>query len=293
MTRAWLAIACVACGGQVAPGSPDGARSVPDATVVASPDASPDADLRSPLTKNRDRLLATYLAFLESDPTVTQTNGLSGADVATVCELWTKLDPSSRDVFLTLTARMEGSIVTADGSAMLDHVVKLYRLTGGQGATATAPGTCGGGEYNRMIMSMDPELQGVLVAANQDQGASRELLDIPASSYWRDSHDLAGPHPPFDLSDETNQGGPRGQVQYFRNPTSALANSPLGRQDLAALVDPLALEMDQDYDCGHNSNPLCSYYFYGPLCAFETKKIGTAIYTAAYGSFDPTYTPCR
>ena len=49
------------------------------------------------------------------------------------------------------------------------------------------------------------------------------------------------------------------------------------------VVDPYALEMDQDYDCVHNSNPDCSYTLYGPLCAPETNLPGTAIYAANYG----------
>jgi hypothetical protein len=57
------------------------------------------------------------------------------------------------------------------------------------------------------------------------------------------------------------------------------------------VVDPYALEMDQDYDCTHNSNPDCSYTFYGPACAPETNQPGTAIYRASYGDFDAAWTP--
>jgi hypothetical protein len=199
-------------------------------------------------------------------------------------------------VFLTLTARLQGSTLGSDGSSMLWHVTRLYRVSGGQGATAGAPGSCGGGEYNRMIMSMDAQLQSAQLAANMHQGAvqpggKRDIADIPATSYWRDSHDLGGPHAPFDLSDETNQGAPRGQTQYFRDPASAVANAPLNRMDLAALVDPYALEMDQDYDCIHNSNPLCTYVTYGPLCLPMTAAPGTDIYQQSYGSFEPGWQP--
>src|SRR5438067_696298 len=85
-------------------------------------------------------------------------------------------------------------------------------------------GTCGGGEYNRMILSMDATLHDALVAANDDKGAAGasgvfDLADVPpgSSRFWRDSHDAGGPHAPFDLSDETESGAPRGQVQYFRD----------------------------------------------------------------------------
>ena len=114
-------------------------------------------------------------------------------------------------------------------------------------------------------VSMDDELHASQLAANQHQGARQsngryDIADAPTKgTFWRDSHDAGGPHAPFDLSDETDQGAPRGQTQYFSDPTSALANMPLGRQDLTTLVDPYALEMDQDYDCVHNSNPSCSY----------------------------------
>ena len=120
-----------------------------------------------------------------------------------------------------------------------------------------------------------------------------ELADVPAGagSFWRDSRDLAGPHAPFDLSDETENGGPRGQVQFFASTMSAVAMKPLARTDVMTLVDPYALELDQDYDCAHNSNPLCDYILYGPLCAPAASKSGTDIFTDKYGSIDPTWEP--
>src|SRR5262249_29143060 len=150
--------------------------------------------------------------------------------------------------------------------------------------------------YNRLMMSMDATLHGAQVAASvhhgQDQADGRpDIADINAGGYWRDSHDLGGPHTPFDLSDETNDGAPRGQTQYFADPGSQLARSPLGRMDLASLVDPLALEMDQDYDCPHNSNPDCTYITYGPLCFPMQSALGTAIYTDNYGMFEPGWRP--
>jgi len=268
--------------------APADARIVDAATA---PDAGTDGGARPPLEANRDRLLKTYLAYLKSTGT-TQSNGLNGNNLADVCALWSQLDPSSRDVFLTLTARLQGSRLGDDGSYMLDHVTKIYRISGGQGATATNPGSCGGGEYNRMIMSMDAHLQHSQLLANQRKGAAPyDIADIPPTSFWRDSHDLGGPHAPFDLSDETNAGAPRGQTQYFSDPTSALANSPLNRMDLTTLIDPLALEMDQDYDCVHNSNPDCTYVTYGPACLPQSSMEGVAIYVMNYGSIDAGYTP--
>ncbi|MGZ3422293.1 MAG: hypothetical protein ACXWUG_20075 [Polyangiales bacterium] len=274
-------------------------EAMPDSTSDASPDADADADAPSSaddLSSNRDRLLGTYYTFLKTSVTTPQSNGLSGASVSSVCDVWTKLAPSPRAVFLTLTARMQGSKLRVDGSSMLSHVVKVYRIVGGDGSTATDPGSCGGGEANRMIMSMDAVLQAAQKAASDHKGAKQsdgkyDIADASGGTFWRDSHDLGGAHAPFDISDETDQGAPRGQTQYFKDPTSMLAKSPLGRQDLATLVDPLALEMDQDYDCVHNSNPSCSYVTYGPACFPETSKSGTDIYTSKYGSIEPAWKP--
>ena len=256
--------------------------------------ALPAADT---LDANRDRLLATYLAYLQAHPGA-QSNGADGATLGTVCALWSALHPSDRDVFLTLTARMQGSKLGSDGASMLSHVTRAYRIVGGQSATASDAGSCGGGEYNRMIMSMDGALHAALVAANDHKGAAGpsgafDLADVPADSsrFWRDSHDAGGPHAPFDLSDETEDGAPRGQVQYFRDPTSSAATAPLGRMDLTTLVDPSALEMDQDYDCVHNSNPSCSYVTYGPLCAPEPSKIGIDLYESNYGPTQSSWHP--
>ena len=256
--------------------------------------ATPPVDT---LDANRDRLLATYLAWLQAHPGA-QSNGLDGATLGSVCDLWSRLAPSDRDVFFTLTARMQGSRLGSDGHSMLSHVARAYRVVGGQSATASDPGSCGGGEYNRMILSMDGALHDALVAANADKGAAGasgafDLADVPADSsrFWRDSHDVGGPHAPFDLSDETEDGAPRGQVQYFRDPSSSTANAPLGRMDLTALVDPFALEMDEDYDCVHNSNPACSYVTYGPLCAPEASKVGIDLYESDYGAVESGWDP--
>jgi hypothetical protein len=245
---------------------------------------------------NRDRLIGTYLDHLEAHPDETQSNGLRGADLADVCDLWNRLDTSSRSVFLTLTARLQGSLLGVDQSPALDHITRVYRVVGGEGAVGTEPGSCGGGEFNRMIMSMDGQLHASLRAANASDGdrnddGTFDISDIPEDASWRDSNDAAGPHEPFDLSNETEEGAPRGQVHYFVDPTSALANSPLGRLDVAALVDPFALEMDQDYDCAHNSNPTCEYTFYGRFCFPQSTELGVDIFTDNYGPIEPEWRP--
>lgn len=122
------------------------------------------------------------------------------------------------------------------------------------------------------------------------QGAQPyDISDI--TTFWRDSHDAGGPHAPFDLSDETDDDVPRGQTQYFKDPTSTIANTALGRPDIMNVVDPYALEFDHDYDCVHNSNPDCSYVFYGPVCAPESNQPGTALYSAKYGDFISSWIP--
>jgi hypothetical protein len=283
--RLWLCVALAACGGSKASSTADAPVTQPDGPTT-NPDAPGFADT---LDGNRDRLLATYYAWLEADPDTKQSNGLTGHDLHSVCDLWNGLDPSAQNTFRTITHRLWGATL-ADGTHALSHVTKLYRVIGGEGATATDPGTCGGGEYNRLIMQQDMTLHAAQLAANMHKGAQPyDLADI--TTYWRDSHDLGGPHAPFDLSDETNDGAPRGQTQYFKDPASAVANTALGRRDLMTLVDPYALEMDQDYDCAHSSNPDCSYTLYGPVCAPETSEAGTQLYTGNYGDFEPAYKP--
>ena len=177
---------------------------------------------------------------------------------------------------------------------MLSHVVGLYRLIGGQSATTNEPR-----QLRRRRVQPHDHVDGrraahgaaspPTITRRRRRGGAFDLADVAADStrYWRDSHDAGGPHAPFDLSDETQDGAPRGQVQYFRDPSSAAANAPLGRMDLTTLVDPSALEMDQDYDCVHNSNPSCSYVTYGPLCAPEAAKVGVDLYRR------PTARSCR
>lgn len=261
----------------------------PEADAPPPGDAPRDGAISS---APRERLLETYRAWLVAHPGPT-TNGLDGASVGDVCTLWGKLQPSARAVFLTLTARLEGSHLRRDDTTMLDHVTKLYWLAGGGGATATDPGMCGGAG-NRMIMQIDAALHAELRTAFSMQGgpaAARTIGDAITTSFWRDSHDLGGSHAPFDESAETEAGAPRGQVQYFSDPASTVATAPLGRPDLMTLVDPYAFEMDQDYDCTHNSNPLCSYTLYGPLCAPRPNLLGVEIFGATYGTVDLTWKP--
>lgn len=306
MAAMWrFGVVCVWLAGCGAPSAPDGggidagARDVPpddvrpidatDAGLADGPDAGPP---RSAVDAARDRLLASYLAYLRAHAAAPQTNGL-GASLVDVCELWSRATPATRATFLGLTDRLDGARL-ADGSSALAHVTALYRVVGGEGETASDPGSCGGGEFNRMIVSIDPALHAAFVAAHRsggdEVGGVRDLDDLGAS-YWRDARDLAGPHAPFTLSDETEGGAPRGQAHLFEDPTSAAALSPLGRTDLETLVDPYALEIDHDYDCVHASNPLCDYTFYGPACLPRTGVSGVEMYGASYRAIDLAWSP--
>jgi hypothetical protein len=263
---------------------------------AAGADAAADPDAAQADLGNRDRLLATYFDRLVANPDDQQSNGLIGRDLASVCDLWDRLTPASQATFLTLTARLQGGVLGSDQSPALDHVAALHKLSGGEGETADDPGSCGGGDFNRVIVSMDEPLHAAMVAAHDSEGDAGkggvfDLADIPPDSSWRDSHDGAGPHDPFDVSNETDEGGPRGQAHFFRDPASEAAGAPLGRLDVEELVDPFALEFDHDYDCVHDSNPLCEYTFYGPLCAPESAQLGTDIYSEKYGNLDPDWRP--
>src|SRR5438093_81917 len=130
--RVWGFVALAACAGSHASSQPDAS---PDSRTA---DAAPDGTTAwaDTLDGNRNRLLATYLAYLQAQPDTQMTNGLVGKDLHSVCDVWTQLQPSARDVFLTLTHRLYGSKL-ADGTDALSLVTKIYRIAPGTGATAT------------------------------------------------------------------------------------------------------------------------------------------------------------
>lgn len=277
-----------ACAGESATAIPSDQEPSPPGTPTTSgtPSTSSD-DLTSTadtLAANRARLFEAYYATARAkDPSI-----------ASACVLAKSFSPSAIAVFETLTARLQGSTLASDGRSMLSHITAIHRLAGGDGATATDHGSCGGDNANRMIMTMDPALHAALVAANHDKNDSAGkvvIKDIPAGGYWRETHDFAGAHAPFDASDETNDGAPRGQVQFFADPTSAKAKAPLGRVGVEDVVDPYALEMDQDYDCPHNSNPLCAYVSYQALCFPGPETEGVKLFTKKYGDDAPGFLP--
>src|SRR5262249_9524545 len=98
------------------------------ATSGAAPSFSSSPRIVAEAGADPDRLIATYLAYLQAHPGA-QSNGLDGAHVADVCTLWSQLQPSARAVFLTITSRLAGSHLP-DGTSMLAHVARLYRVVG-------------------------------------------------------------------------------------------------------------------------------------------------------------------
>ena len=75
--RLWLCLALAACGSS-------GASSQPAAPVTSGSDASmidAPAEFPDTLGGQRDRLLATYHAYLEAHADTTMTNGLRGSDL--------------------------------------------------------------------------------------------------------------------------------------------------------------------------------------------------------------------
>lgn len=133
--RALAAVGLIGCGGESVVGDSgvDAPPSIDAVTVfdTATLDANAAVDApvldaapvdggapRAAIDLARDRLLATYLARLEAMPDVTQSNGLRGVDVEDVCALWGAMPPSSQSVFLTITARLGGSHLGADGGVL-------------------------------------------------------------------------------------------------------------------------------------------------------------------------------
>lgn len=245
LALALASIFIAACSDGSAPGGadPDGGAGLPmDADVAPLPDLAPPPDLTPPRTLSnlRDRLFRTLLP-----------------DGASPCAPWTKLDPSARAVFLTITDRLWRS-TTKDGLSMLDHIVRLYAVLGG----GSDGKNCGGVDNNRLFLGMDQYLWEQLQLAQ----AGAKVLGDGAGKFWQKSSDLGGPHSPFNLSDETQTGTkcillietqeslpPTGQVHYFADGKATAFN----RGSAQLPKDPYMLEFDHDYDCIHRSNPLC------------------------------------
>jgi hypothetical protein len=273
--------ACVlaACGGGEAGGDDDGAGDGgADIDTMAGDDASAtgdgalgldaanDAAGAATLSDHRDRLFRGNAALG------------TGADV---CARWASLDVSRKAVFLTLTHRLFVSRM-ADGTPMLVEITAARLILGG-GANGT---TCGGAENNRLFLTISPRLHQALA----DTWNGTRTISDGASSTWLHTEDLAGPHDPFTASTETDTGlsclgpielggsrPPTAQAHFFLDAADAVPVQRGTGIDLPA--DPYMFEIDHDFDCLHQSNPLCP------------NRDFAADYITNYGDYAPAWAP--
>ncbi|HTM22733.1 MAG TPA: hypothetical protein VL172_19555 [Kofleriaceae bacterium] len=201
----------------------------------------------------------------------------TGADA---CARWTSLETSRRAVFLTLTHRLYISRM-ADDSHVLAHITGCELILGG-GSDGTQ---CGGAENNRLFLTLDDPLWQAMV----DTWNGEHLIGDGADSTWIHTEDLAGPHDPFTASDETDTGlsclalielsdskPPTAQGHFFLDGDAVAVQRGAGI-DLPA--DPRLFEIDHDFDCLHQSNPVC------PGKDFDDE------YAASYGDFECDWVP--
>ena len=170
------------------------------------------------------------------------------------------------------------------GGTMLSHIQRVYAIRGFDSGTESCgfPPFCGAshGDESRMFLAMDPDLYGAMALAfvlqiddSGFQGWSRAPLisdvagGVPFYDYFRNSHDAGGPHAPFDWSDESKggrtdaPGSPTAQIQFWSadagwQPSGdGHASSPVFRPGVEGVVDPYLLEIDQDWDLCHHSDP--------------------------------------
>ncbi len=201
------------------------------------------------------------------------------------CALWPTLSDVQQGVFLTHTdmlgerSCLENSAVTsgpldgsgtcivasnpcqcAPGSAMaLDHVYRLWSVSGNDptcscSKEASGYKCCNGGkDWHRTFLSADDHLIARLRAV---------ASGLPA---WRASTDLIGPHAPFDQSGETERDRPRGQTHFWSTDAKAV---PLTRPGVEGVLDPHAVELDNDYNLVHDSSPEGCYGLFGVGCVY-------------------------
>jgi hypothetical protein len=250
----------------------------------AGPDASADDDVDGNPNPAIDAALDTPDAGTTGDSLSAHRDRLvrgnpalgTGADVCARC-----LDDSRRAVFLTLTHRLYISTLP-DTSSALAHITTCELILGG-GASGT---TCGGAENNRLFLTMDTTLWQLMVDTwNEDATA----IGDGADATWIHTEDLAGPHDPFTASNETDTGlsclglielgdsvPPTAQGHFFLDGDEV----PVQRGDGIDLpADPYLFEIDHDFDCLHQSNPVC------PGKGFD------ATYAANYGDYDADWAP--
>jgi len=198
------------------------------------------------LDANRNRLFAEWVTR----------QGQSNA-----CQAWDTLSCSAKGAFLTLTHRLQVSVM-ADGKTPLDHVDGLYAILG-------YDGQCGG-SGNRIFVSMDDYLWYAMAYANIGYVTT---IDQNSNNYWTISDDPFGPHDPFDASNMTSYGHPRGQMHFWLSDDGFW--TPVYHDGVNGIVDANMMEIDQDYDWNHPSNTECTYDTGGcDTCKSSPNKAG-------------------
>jgi len=188
------------------------------------------------LDANRNRLFADWAAR----------QGQS----ADLCQAWAVQSCSFKGSFLTLTHRLQVSLFS-DYTTPLDHVNGCYAILG----DGLDSNHCGGDD-NRIFVSMDNALHNAMIVANNNSN-SFVTFDQNGNNYWKKSSDPGGPHDPFDASNETSYGHPRGQMHFWKS--SAGFSTPVYSTGVNGVVDENIMEIDQDYDWNHPSSTECSY----------------------------------
>jgi hypothetical protein len=165
-----------------------------------------------------------------------------------VCQAWENLSCAAKGSFLTLTHRLQVSILP-DYKTPLDHVTSCYAILGDE-----EDGNHCGGDDNRIFVSMDDYLWYMMAYANIGYITS---IDQNNNNYWTQSSDPFGPHSPFDASNETSYGHPRGQMHFWISDEGFW--TPVNSTGVPGIIDPNMMEIDQDYDWNHPSSTECTY----------------------------------
>ncbi len=191
------------------------------------------------------------------------------------CSLWNSFTDVQRGIFLTHTdmlgsrSCMENSSIYSNGlnsgsncdssapcncaagsDMALDHVFKIWSVNGNDPSCYCVKGAngyncCNGGtDWHRTFFGADDYLIGYF--RNWTYG-------LPE---WGGSGDPGGPHAPFNNESETAKGSPRGQAQMWSYNWQA---SVLNRPGVVGVYDPQIIELDNDYNALHDSNPEGEY----------------------------------
>lgn len=216
------------------------------------------------LPDNRERLFRRWITR-HATP-----NLCAEGDEACMCREWAALTCSQKGAFLTITHRLNTSRLAAyvdpERRPLLDHVTDLYAISPHWQGAPIIP--CGG-NGNRLFMSADPALHRAFAEANAVGFSTFETDGVPD---WHASEDLAGPHAPFTMSDETQYGHPRGQNHFWAPNTPVCPPSPWPPFMISGcfqqvckpefrqcILDRAMFEIDQDYNWIHDSNTECYY----------------------------------